>query len=58
MCNFDINIAKKLELIGVKKYQKYIGQVEIELNQRHNWIQVLAIFVKYLCKVYNNKKMI
>lgn len=32
MSNPDMDSAKKLGLIGVKKYWKHAGQVEIELD--------------------------
>lgn len=36
MSNANLNIAKKLELTNIKKYWKYAGQVEIELNWLYN----------------------
>lgn len=36
MSKTNMNVAKKLRLIRVKKYKKRTGQVEIELNQLHN----------------------
>lgn len=32
MSNTNINVIKKLELTRVKKYQRYVGQVKMELD--------------------------
>lgn len=57
MSNVNIDAAKKLELTEIKKYWRYTSQVEIELDWLYDQISILPIFVKYLQKVYNNKKM-
>lgn len=57
MNNADIDVVKKLRLTEIKKYWKCAGQIEIKLNWLYDWISVLLIFVKYLRKVYNNKKI-
>lgn len=57
MGNTDIDVAKKLGLIGVKKYWRRASHVEMELDLLHDWIPALAIFVKHLQKVYDNKEV-
>lgn len=57
MSNANLNTTKKLRLTSIKKSQKCAGQVEIKLNCFYNQILILAIFVKYLRKIYNNKKL-
>lgn len=56
--NNNIDAAKKLELTSVKKYWKYTKQVRKKVNWLYDLILVLAIFVKYLSKIYDNKKVI
>ena len=53
----NIEAAKKQGLTRVKNFWKYTGQVEMKLDWLYNWIQALAIFVKNLQRVYNNKKV-
>lgn len=57
MSNPEINVAKELRLTGIKKYQRYTSQVEIELDWLHDQIPAFAIFVRHLYRVYNNKKV-
>lgn len=58
MNNSDLDVTKKQRLIGIKKYQRYVGQIEIKFDQLYDQILVLAIFLKNLHKVYDNKKVI
>lgn len=48
MSNRDMDVAKKLGLIKVKKNQKFDGQVEIKLDLLYDWIPTLPIFANYL----------
>lgn len=57
MSNVNIDIAKKLKLIGVKKYKECASQVEIELIWLYDWILPLVMFLRNLQKLYNNKKI-
>ena len=57
MSKADIKAAKELGLTGVKNYWKRAGQVEIELDWLHDWIPVLATFVRHSQRVYDNKKI-
>lgn len=50
----DIEAAKKQRLTEVKNYQRCAGQIKMELDWLYDWILGLAIFVRYLQKVYNN----
>lgn len=52
-----MDVAKKLGLIGNKKYWRHTGQVEMKLNWLYNWIPALAIFVKHSRRVYDNEEM-
>ena len=56
MNNTDMDAAKELGLTGVKKHMKYTSQVEMELDWLHDRILILAIFIKHLRRLYNNKK--
>ena len=47
MSNVDIEAAKKLGLMRVKKYWKRASQVEMELDWLHNWIPALVTFVRH-----------
>lgn len=49
--------AKKLRLTKIKKYSRHINQFKIELDQLYNQILILGIFIKYLQKIYNKKKV-
>ena len=49
--------AKKLRLTSIKKYWRRAGQVEIELDWLHDWIPILAIFVRHSRKLYENKEI-
>ena len=57
MSNADLDATKKLGLTGMKKYWRWAGQVEIELDWLYDWILALATFVKYLCRVYDYEKV-
>ena len=57
MNNANINAAKKLGVTGIKKYWSHAGQGEIELDWLYDWISVLATFVKYSHRVYNNEEV-
>lgn len=57
MSNADLNVAKKLGLTSIKRYQRYTGQVKIKLDWLHDQIPALIIFVRYLYRMYNNKKV-
>ena len=57
MSKADIEAAKKLELIELNNYWRRAGQVEMELDWLHDWILVLATFVRHLQRVYDNKKV-
>lgn len=57
MSKADMEIAKELELTGIKNYWKCAGQVEIELNWLHNWIPGPATFVRYSQRMYDNEKV-
>lgn len=57
MINTNLVIARKLELTSIKKDQRYVGQVKIELDWLYDWIPALTIFVEHLCRKYNNKKI-
>ena len=52
-----MNVAKKLGLTVIKKYWRCAGQFEMEIDWLHDWISVLAIFVRHSRKVYNNEKV-
>lgn len=58
MNNADMNVAKKLGLTSIKKYQRRARQYEIELDCLYEQIPALAIFVRYLRRVYDNEKLI
>ena len=47
MSNADLDAAKKLRLTSIKKYWKYADQVEMELDWLHDWISVLATFMRH-----------
>ena len=47
MSNIIIDIVKKPGLIGVKKYWKHAGQVEMKLDWLYDWIPALATFVRH-----------
>lgn len=51
MSNINLDIAKKLELIGIKKYQRYAKQIQLELDCLYDKILALAIFVRYSYEV-------
>ena len=55
--NANIDAAKELGLTGIKKYWRYAGQVEMELDWLHNWILAVATFVRHSHKVYNNEEV-
>ena len=55
--NTDLDTAKELGLISIKKYWRYASKVAIELDWLHDWILALATFIKYSRRVYNNKKV-
>ncbi len=57
MSHADLDVAKKLGLTDIKNYQRYAGQVEMELDWLHDSISVLATFVRHLYRVYNNKEV-
>lgn len=47
MSNVNIDTAKKRGLTKIRKYWRYAGKFEMELNWLHNWILVLATFGKH-----------
>ena len=55
MSNVDLDVAKKLGLTDIKKFWRHAGYVEIVLDWLYDWILAFAIFVRYLCRVYDNK---
>lgn len=55
--NANLTKVKKLGLTDIKKYEKCASQVKIELDGLHKWILILTIFMRYLRKRYDNKKM-
>lgn len=57
MKNIDLDTIKELKLTGIKKYQRRAGQVKIKLDWLYDWIPTLTIFMRYSCKMYDNKKM-
>lgn len=57
MSNADLNATKELGLTDIKKYWRYTSQVKIEVDWLHDWISVLATFMRYLLRVYNNTKV-
>ncbi len=57
MSNVDIDVAKEQELTGVKKYWGRATQVKMELDWLHDWIPVLAIFVRHSQRIYDNKEI-
>ncbi len=57
MSDSNLDVAKELELTGIKKYWRRAGQVEMELDWLHNWIPARATFVRHLRRVYNNKEV-
>ena len=57
MSNANIDAAKELGLIGIKKYWKRAGQVEMELDWLYDWIPALATFVRHSRSVYNNEEV-
>ncbi len=57
MSNTDLDAAKEQGQIGIKKYWRRASQIEIELDWLYDWIPALAIFVRHLCKVYDNQKI-
>ncbi len=57
MSNVDMDAAKKLGLTEVKKYWRWAGQVEMELDLLYDWIPVLATFVRHSQKVYDNEEV-
>ena len=58
MSNVDLDAAKELGLTGIKKYWRYAGQIELELDWLNDWIPAFSIFVKYSYRVDNNKEII
>ncbi len=57
MSNADLNVARELRQTSIRKYGKHTSQVETKLDWLHDWILVLAIFVKHLRKVYENEEL-
>lgn len=57
MSNLDVNVAKELRQTGVKKYWQSIDQIKIELDWQYDSIPVLAIFVRYLYRIYKNEEV-
>lgn len=57
MSNVDLNIVEELGLTSIKKYWKYAKQIKIKLDWLYYQILTLAIFIKYLHKIDNNKKI-
>ena len=56
--NIDIDAARDLRLIGIKKHWRLAGQIEKEVNGLHrDWIPALAMFVKHSRKTHNNEEV-
>lgn len=53
----DLDAVKEERLTGIKKYWRRAGQIEIELDWLHDWILILATFVRYLRRVYDSEKV-
>ena len=47
MSKADMEVAKELGLTRVKNYWRHAGQVEMELDWRHDWISAMATFVRH-----------
>ena len=57
--NVDIDAARNLELIGIKKHWRLTGQIEKKVNGLHkDWILAFAAFVKHSWKTHNNEEVI
>lgn len=57
--NININAARDLGLIGIKKHSKLASQIKNKVNGLYrDWISVLVAFVKLSQKTHNNKKVI
>ena len=57
MSDADLDAAKKLGLTSIKKYWRYAGQVERELDWLHDWISILATVVRHSQRLYDNEKV-
>ncbi len=57
ICNADLDAAKELGLTGIRKYWRCIGQVVMELDWLYDCVPVLATFVRYSHRVYNNEEV-
>lgn len=55
MNNADLDAVEKLRRTSIKKYWRRDGQIKIKFDCLYNWILILAIFVKHLYRVYENK---
>ena len=55
--NINIDVAKQLGLLGIKKYLRRTRQIKTELNWLHDWILAIATFVRHSLRVYNNKEV-
>ena len=56
--NHDIDAARDLKLTGIKKYWKFAGQIEKEVNGLYkDWIPALTTFVRHFRKRHDNKKV-
>lgn len=56
--NNNLDKTNELKLTNIKKNWKYISQVKIKSDWLYNWITALIIFIRYLYRKYNNKKVI
>ena len=52
-----MDATREFKLTEVKKYWRCISQVKTLLHWLHNWIPLLATFIRHSQRVYNNKKV-
>ena len=58
ICNADMDIARDLRLIDIKKYGRCAGQIQDKVDWLYkDWILALGTFVKHSQKIHNNKKV-
>lgn len=58
MTNTKLDVPKKQGQTGIKKYQRYASQVEIELDQEYDWISILTTFIRHLYQENNIREVI
>lgn len=57
--NTNMDVAKDLKLIGIKKYQKCTDQIQDKIDWLHkDWIPTIGAFVKHFWRMYNNEEII